>query len=131
MLKALKAPRPWIRAGLWSVSVLLLSFQCPGGAETGTPQKDNSPKIREISSHFPDKPTIQPSWSIPVEQLGFAAPGPNFLGMRNSLVSLDFFGEDRILFTFRVPGLMRREPGSTGEDQRRIRAVVLALPSGN
>jgi hypothetical protein len=65
-----------------------------------------------------------------VEPLGFSAPGTNYLGMRNTMVSLDFLGENRLLFTFRVPGLMRREPGSTASDQRQIRAVVLELPSG-
>jgi hypothetical protein len=44
---------------------------------------------------------------------------------------LDFLDENRLLFTFRVPGLLRRpEDGATG-DERQIRAAVLALPGGS
>ena len=71
--------------------------------------------------------------TIPVGPLGFTPPGPLYLGKRNSLVSLDFVDEDRLLFTFRVPGLMHRslEPGELPDgEERRIRALVLRLPSG-
>src|SRR5260370_11071623 len=69
--------------------------------------------------------TVQPSFSIPVEPLGFAAPGEFYLGMRNSLVTLDFLDEDHLLFTFRVPALIHRH-GSTidSHDERQIPAVV-------
>jgi hypothetical protein len=88
-------------------------------------------KEHPLPDRLPDKPTLPPSFSIPVEPLGFSAPGPIYLGQRNSLASLDFFDEDRLLFTFRVPGLMHREAGSDAwNDERQIRAVVLALPSG-
>lgn len=50
------------------------------------------------------------------------------------MVSLDFLDEDRLLFTFRVPGLIHRETkpgeGAYGEE-RQIKAVVLRLPAGN
>ena len=47
------------------------------------------------------------------------------------MASLDFLDENRLLFTFRVPGLMHREAGDGAwSDERRIRAVVLALPAG-
>ena len=49
------------------------------------------------------------------------------------MVSLDFIGEDRLLFSFRVPGLIHRElkPGETADsEERQIRAVVLTLPDG-
>ena len=78
----------------------------------------------------------QPLFSLPVAPLGFAAPGALYLGQRNSLVSLDFLGEDRLLFTFRVPGLHLRstasEDGNPPDEgfQRQIRALVLQLPSG-
>lgn len=78
----------------------------------------------------PVRATLKPSATIPAEPLGFAAPGDFYLGARNSLVSLDFLDENRLLFTFRVPGLIRREPSGT-DDERRIRAVVLDLPQGN
>jgi len=75
------------------------------------------------------KASQEPSFSIPVDPLGFAAPGAFYLGQRNSMVSLDFLDEDRLLFTFRVPGLLRRDAQSTSEE-RQIRAVVLSLPTG-
>jgi hypothetical protein len=87
--------------------------------------------IHQLSSDYPLRPSIPPSWSIPYEPLGLAAPGALYLGERNVLVSLDFLDEDRLLFTFRVPGLLHREPGeSDPTEQRYIRAVVLGLPSG-
>ena len=70
-----------------------------------------------------------PTLTIPVEPLGFYAPGAYYQGQRESLVSLDFFGENEILFTFRAPGLIRRT-GSPDEEERHIRALVLALPQG-
>jgi len=70
-------------------------------------------------------------WSIPVEPLGFTAPGAIYLGSRNALASLDFLDENRLLFTFRVSGLLHRDATNGQEsDERRIRAVVLALPQG-
>ena len=65
--------------------------------------------------------------------MGFSPPGPLYLGSRDSLASLDFIDENRLLFTFRVPGLIHRQlqAGETSEgDERRIRAVVLTLPTG-
>lgn len=71
----------------------------------------------------------QPVFSIPVEPLGFYAPGPFYQGQRESLVSLDFLDENRLLFTFRAPGLIHRTSG-INEDERQIRAEVLTLPNG-
>lgn len=70
-----------------------------------------------------------PAFSIPVEPLGFAAPGPIYQGQRMALASLDFLDEGRLLFTFRAPGLIHRD--ASGADQRQIRALVLSLPKGN
>jgi hypothetical protein len=69
-----------------------------------------------------------PAFSIPVEPLGFFAPGAYYRGQRQSLVSLDFLDESHLLFTFRAPGLIHRM--KYGEDQRQIRALVLSLPEG-
>lgn len=77
---------------------------------------------------LPAKPSLPPSYTIPVEPFGFAPPSSYYLGQRYSMVSLDFLGEDRLLFTFHSPGLLRRDDDSA--DQRQIRALVLALPSG-
>ena len=70
-----------------------------------------------------------PAFSISVEPLGFAAPGEFYQGLRQSLVSLDFLDESRLLFTFRAPGLLHRTPGAEG-GERQIRALVLSLPKG-
>jgi hypothetical protein len=65
-----------------------------------------------------------------VEPLGFSAPGALYLGRRISMASLDFMDEDRLLFTFRVPGLIHRDAGDEEGTERQIRAVLLDLPSG-
>jgi hypothetical protein len=47
------------------------------------------------------------------------------------MASLDFLDEKRLLFTFRIPGLLHREPGEEkADDERQIRAVVLSAESG-
>jgi hypothetical protein len=80
-----------------------------------------------------EKNLLKPSVSIPVTPLGFAAPAAFYFGERFAMVSLGFLDEDSLLFTFRVPGLIAREPvapGQTNLAERHIRAVTLALPSG-
>ena len=106
----------WMRAGLIAAVAGLLLCASVAAQAQGQAQR------------LPDKPSQPPAFSIPVEQLGFSAPGPLYLGQRLSMVSLDFLDENRVLFTFRVPGLQHRE--SDDSDQRQIRALVLALPSG-
>jgi hypothetical protein len=96
---------------------------------------DRSRPIRErlLPGAYPANPTLPPTAKIPVEPLGFSPPGPLYLGQRNSLVSLDFIGENELLFTFRVPGLIHRQlkaGESDQSDERQIRAVVLHLPEG-
>ena len=120
----------WLKFVLLFACAVVSIPDGPARAENNLPNSPNPAVVRELGSRFPDKPSIPPSWSIPVEPLGFSAPGANYLGMRNTMLSLDFLGENRLLFTFRVPSLMRREPGSTASDQRQIRAMVLELPSG-
>lgn len=88
---------------------------------------------RSHPDKLPEKPTTPAAFSIPIDALGFSAPGQIYLGQRSTFASLDFLGEDRLLFTFRVPGLIRREPRTGEEDpgeERHIKAVVLALPDG-
>jgi hypothetical protein len=96
-----------------------------------SPEHAQPVKDRMLAGRFPEKPSIAPTWTLPVETLGFAAPGPIYLGQRNSMVSLDFLDENQLLFTFHVPGLQRREAGNASAGEaRQIRAVVLALPTG-
>jgi hypothetical protein len=101
------------------------------------PPAGNTPvvKVRQLPGGVPADAALKPTVSIPVAPLGFTPPASFFLGQRNSLVSLDFVDEDRLLFTFRVPGLIRRtavegEPSSEQSEIRQIRALVLRLPSG-
>ncbi len=83
---------------------------------------------RPLPTRFPLKPTLPPSVSIPLDTLNFAAPGLLYLGERENFASLDFIGEDRLLFTFRIPALLHRD--ASGGEERKIRAVVLGLPAG-
>jgi len=96
------------------------------------PERSHPVKERSLPGGYPNKPSVPPSFTIPVEPLGFSPPGPLYLGQRNSVASLDFIDENRLLFTFRVPGLIHRElkAGESGEDERRIRAVVLTVSTG-
>jgi len=103
----------------------------PGVGAGAAGDRKPAQNVHQLSSDFPARPTVAPSWSIPLDPLGFAAPGALYLGERNVLVSLDFLGEDRLLLTFRVPGLLHRESGESGQsDERYIRAYVLSLPKG-
>src|ERR1700747_2234378 len=49
----------------------------------------------------PVRATLQPTFTIPIEPLGFTPPAAFYLGLRYSLASLDFFDEDHLLLTFR------------------------------
>jgi hypothetical protein len=92
------------------------------------PEPTHAVKVPMLPGGLPDKPSQPPAFTIAVQALGFSAPGPLYLGQRASFVSLDFLDENRLLFTFRVPGLIRREAGE--EEVHQIRAVVLTLPAG-
>lgn len=74
----------------------------------------------------------QPALRIPVAPLGYAPPSAFYLTYRLSSASLGFFDDDRLLFTFRVGGLLRRLPSDRdGDDDQQIRAVVLDARTGN
>jgi hypothetical protein len=103
----------------------VVSKEAPNGV------KDKHTPVRFLGDRLPDKPTIAPSFTIPVTALGFTAPVPRSFGQQISLASLDFLGDGHILFTFRVPGLIRREAAQNGkEDERQIQAVVLDVKTG-
>jgi hypothetical protein len=88
-------------------------------------------KDRLLSDRLPDKPSLPPAFTIPVGPLGFSAPNSDYLQLRWTFVSLDFLDENRLLFTFRVPGLLHRRAGDSDEgDEHQVRAVVLTLPAG-
>jgi hypothetical protein len=71
----------------------------------------------------------QPAVRIPVEPLGYRAPGRLYLLARYSSTSLDFLDPTHLLLTFRQPRLLSRREGSSGLDQL-IKADVLELPTG-
>jgi len=122
--------RRWLRMCVWAVTLAFCTgqwLQAQGGGAFAT-EETHPTRARSLDQKLPLKPTQPPAFTIPVEPLGFTAPGMNYLGQRSSLASLDFMDENRLLFTFRVPGLMRRASGE--DDERQIRAVVLALPEG-
>jgi hypothetical protein len=126
----------WLVATGFSGVLLLAAVQSAQaqGKPGFAPDRSHPVKERPLSGGLPLKPSLPSVFTIPVEPLGFSPPGPLYLGQRNSLVSLDFIGENRLLFTFRVPGLIHRElkPGETADsEERQIRAVVLTLPDGN
>lgn len=97
---------------------------------SGTGPQRNA-KQRKIFDQYPQNPSVPPAFSIPTGPLGFSIPGENYFLRRQSLVSLDFLDEDRILFTFHVSGLIERDADDKSEGgKQQIRALVLTLPSG-
>lgn len=125
-----KTPPRRLHAGLWLAIAGLFPLAIAGqSARPDAPKPHIEP--RQLSGDFPHKPSIPPTWTIPVDSVGFAAPGELYLGQRNTLTSLNFLDENHLLFTFRVPALLRRSPGAGADSyKRQIRAVVLSLPSG-
>src|SRR5580658_9937959 len=104
----------WLRtltgkAGIWlALAPLALSVprDLQGQANAAFPASQSragqthAGKERPLADRLPAKPSIPPSLTIPVEPLGFSAPGAIYMGQRNCLVSLDFLDENRLLFTF-------------------------------
>lgn len=121
-----------LRGGLWLTAAwLALCAPQPAPAQASladAPQATRPARPRILPDRLPDKPSQAPAFKIPVAPLGFSPPSSFYMGQRTSLVSLDFLGEDRLLFTFRAPGLIRRDAGD--EDERQIRALLLKLPNG-
>jgi hypothetical protein len=96
------------------------------------PSPSDSLPPSKILDRYPQTPSLPPIFTIPVGPLGFSLPGEYYLLRNQSFVSLDFIDEDRLLFTFRVSGLIERDAADKSEDkQQHIQAVVLSLPSGN
>ncbi len=97
------------------------------------PQKSHK-KSRHAVPATPSspKPSIPPSFTIAVDALGFAPAGSIYAWQRSTMASLDFLDDDHLLFTFRVPGLLKRDPLYNGQDsgERQIRAVLLSIPTG-
>lgn len=85
------------------------------------------PKIVEVN---PEAPSVSPTFTIPLGELGFSTPGDNYLMRQQSVVSLDFLDEDRLLFSFHVAsGLLERQQGGETSEQR-IQALVVKVATG-
>jgi hypothetical protein len=84
------------------------------------------------SSHSKEPPGPGPEERILVAPLGYRPPGSLYMLSGKTFSSLDFIDADHLLFTFRLPRLMRREesPGRSDNDQV-IQAVTLSLPGGS
>jgi hypothetical protein len=113
----------------------LVAAACLGAQESvaDAPEPTRAIKIPMLPDQLSEKPSQAPAATIALGPLGFSTPGSIYMGLRYSLVSLDFLDEDHLLFTFRVPGLVHRNLGEHGSgeyEERQIRAVVLELPAG-
>jgi len=141
MMKWLLAFRLLPPALAWSSCLAIATAAGPLGAQpparTQAPGEKTPPVPVEHwhPQRLPEKPTVAPSFTVPILPLGFTTPGALYFGQRYSLASLDFLDENRLLFTFRVPGLIHRDhqpaEADPADDEHRIRAVVIALPAGN
>ena len=88
-------------------------------------------KKRKIPDPLPSRPNLSPAFSIPVNPFGFGPPGSTYLGRHYALLSLDFLDENRLLFSFRAPGLLHRDVANDASTEiRQMRAVVVTLPDG-
>lgn len=136
---ATHAPRALVRiAALGALSWGLLGLHAAQAQKLESlPMDPSAVQPSQLKDHFladrlPEKPTVPPFATIPLEPLDFATPNPVYLGHRFTMASLDFLDEDHLLFTFRVPGLIRRTAGDEGDDdEHTMRAVVLSIPSGS
>lgn len=124
-----QAKKRW-RTGL-ALAVVVLSVCLPERSRAGLlSRKHPKAAAADADQNKRDASSQPPAFSIPVEPLGFFAPGAFYMGLRESLVSLDFLDEDRLLFTFRTPGLIRRK-NAADDEERQIRAEVVRLPQGS
>jgi hypothetical protein len=132
MAKLLSPARLWIRAGLGlAVAAWLLPAPQTPAQRVFPHDIFASRKKQPQPQKQPLRATLQPSLTIAAEPFGFSPPNANYLGYRYTFVSLDFLDENRLLFTFHVPGLIHRNVRSEEtEDERKIRALVIRLPDG-
>jgi hypothetical protein len=101
-------------AARWREAFLLGMGLCLAAVPLRARDRDNGP---------------QPTMRIPVEQLGYRAPGKLYLLARYSSSSVEFLDPTHVLLTFRHPRLLLRQQGSDGLDQV-VQANVLELPTG-
>lgn len=113
-------------------SLFVLSAQPPVRAQDIALPGDFPPRVKKRKPKpdvLPVAPNRSPSFAIPVSALGYGTPSLTYLGRHYSLFSLDFLGNNRLLFSLRAPGLLAREEGEASAD-RQMKAFVLKLPEG-
>jgi hypothetical protein len=101
-------------AARWRQATLLALVLCLGMTPTLAREHDSGP---------------QPVARIPVQSLGYRAPGKLYLLARYSSSSLEFLDPTHVLLTFREPHLLVRQQNSDGLEQV-VQADVLELPTG-
>ena len=72
-------PGMWLAAGIMAALAARAQKSLPAA-----PEPDKTVRERVLSGRLLSKPSLAPVFSIPAEPLGFSAPGPLYLGMRNS-----------------------------------------------
>jgi hypothetical protein len=69
--------------------------------------------------------------SFDMKPFGFQRISPRILMSGRSSITVNFAGSNRVLVTFGIRKLMKRDPNATENDRdREVHAVVLELPSG-
>lgn len=114
------------------LGVLIVCGALPGLAQDIMLPRDVPPRVKKHKPKPDFIPTLikrTPAFAIPVGILGYGPPSLTYLGRHYSVISLDFLDEDRLLFSFRAPGLLERE-AVTGSSSRQMKAVVLRIPEG-
>ncbi|MGA9719311.1 MAG: hypothetical protein WBQ79_13610, partial [Acidobacteriaceae bacterium] len=101
-------------AARWRQATLVALVLCLGMTPAVAREHDSGP---------------QPVARIPVQPLGYRAPGKLYLLARYSSSSLEFLDPTHVLLTFREPHLLVRQQSSDGLDQV-VQADVLELPTG-
>jgi hypothetical protein len=134
MVSMIVRPRIFLVRSLWTLALvgpILFGLGVVRAQDIPMLPRELPEKKHKLKDKFPEKPSQMPSFTIPVGPLGYALPGVTYLGRHYSLVSLNFLDENRLLFSFRAPGLLQREPAQDEpEHERQMRAVVLKLPNG-
>ncbi len=63
------------------------------------PKPTRAPRVHTLPDRPSDKPSQPPAFAVPVEALGFSAPGPRYLRPRTGRVSVVVLEYNRLLFT--------------------------------
>jgi hypothetical protein len=121
-------------AGVWDSPVLnhLIRNRAAGVLATALVLFLTGAHQLYASSSKNDTAEPKPEARIPVEPLGYQAPGSLYLLSKMSFGSLDFADSSHLIFTFHESRLLRRvDSADSSEDDQMIRADVLSIPEGH